>query len=81
MVESNTSSNLFNLSDNAINALKKYDLVQQIINLRGEVIVDPDLRNLCDQISSLSENITKLKKRQTSKSIVNTLLLEWSTVN
>ena len=60
MVESNTSSNLFNLSDNAINALKKSDLVQQIINLRGKVIVDPDLRNLCDQISSLSENITKL---------------------
>ena len=60
MVESNTSSNLFNLSDNGINAMKKADLVQQIINLRGKVIVDSDLRNLCDQISSLSETITKL---------------------
>ena len=60
MVEINTSSNLFNLSDNAINALKKTDLVQQIINLRGKVIVDSDLRNLCDQISNLSETITKL---------------------
>ena len=60
MAESNTPSNLFNLSDNAISALKKTDLVQQIINLRGNVIVDSDLRNLCDQISNLSETITKL---------------------
>ena len=60
MVESNTLSNLFNLSDNAINALKKADLVQQIINLRGKIIVDTDLWNLCDQISSLPETITKL---------------------
>ena len=60
MVESNTSSNLFNLSDNTISALKKADLVQQIINLRGKVIVDSDLRNLCDQISNFSETITKL---------------------
>ena len=54
MVESNTSSNLFNLLDNAISALKK------IINLRGKVIVDSGLCNLCDQISNLSETITKL---------------------
>ena len=61
MVESNTSSNLFNLSDNAINALKKADLVQQLMNLRGKVIIiDSNLRNLCDQISSLSETISKL---------------------
>ena len=60
IVESNTSNNLFNLSDNTISELTKADLVQQIINLRGKVIVDSDLRNLCDQISNLSETITKL---------------------
>ena len=60
MVENNASSNLFNLSDNAISAMKKADLVQQIINLRGKVIVESGLRNLCDQISNLSETITKL---------------------
>ena len=60
IVESNTSNNLFNLSDNTISALTKADLVQQIINLRGKVIVDSDIRNLCDQISNLSETITKL---------------------
>ena len=60
MVESNTSSNLLKLSDNAISALKKADLVQRIICLRGKIIVDSDLRNFCDQISNLSETITKL---------------------
>ena len=60
MIESNTSSNLFNLSGNTISALKKPHLVQQITNLRGRVIVNPDLWNLCDQISSLSETLTKL---------------------
>ena len=60
MVEGNTSTNQFNISDNAISALKKADLVQQFINLSKKVIVNSDLRNLCDQISSLSETITKL---------------------
>ena len=60
MVESNTCGNLFNLLDNAFSALKKVDLVQQIISLKGKVIVDYDLRNLCDQISNLSETITKI---------------------
>ena len=35
-------------------------MIQQIINLRGKVIVNSDLRNLCDQISNLCETITKL---------------------
>ena len=60
MRSSNTSSTLFNLSDNAISALKKADPVQQIISLRGKVIVDSDLRNLCNQISNLPETIKKL---------------------
>ena len=34
MVEGNTPSNLFNLSEKAISVLRKADLVQQIINLR-----------------------------------------------
>ena len=60
MVKKTTSSNLFYLSDNAISALKKADLVQQTINLQGKVIVDSDLQNLCDQVSNLNETITKL---------------------
>ena len=59
-VESNASSNQSNLLDNAISALKKIYLVQQIIILKGKVIVDPDLCNLCDHILNLSGKITKL---------------------
>ena len=40
--------------------LEKADLVQQIISLRGNIIVDSNLRNLCDKISNLSETITEL---------------------
>ena len=39
------------LSDNAISSFKKVDLVQQNVNLKGKVLVDSDLRNLCAQIS------------------------------
>ena len=61
MVGSNTSSNLFNLSDNAINALRKLIWFSKLSGkLRGKVIIDSDLQNYCDQISSLSETITKL---------------------
>ena len=54
------SSNLFNLLDNAISALKKADLVQKITSLRGKAITDSDLQNLCNQISNLVETTTEL---------------------
>lgn len=80
MVEINTSSNLFNLSDNVISTLKKANLVQQTINFRGRVIIDSALQNLCDQISNLSETITKLA--MTNQQINSELLLlKWSTAN
>ena len=78
MIESNISSNLFNLSDNAINALKKTDLIQQIINLRWKVIVDSDLQNLFDEISNLPETITKLA---TVKQQINSKLAIVKVVN
>ena len=52
MVESNTSSNLFNLSCSTVNALKKTDLVQQIDSRRRKAIINSDLPNLYDQISN-----------------------------
>ena len=73
MDESNTSSNLFNLSDNAVRALKKADMVQQIINLRGKVILNSDLRILCDQISNLSE-IQQINSELAIVKVVNSKL-------
>ena len=54
------NTNLFNLSESAINAIKKPQLVQKIIALKGKVIMDSDISNLCNQISKLSDTISQL---------------------
>ena len=54
------TTNLFELSFDAINAMKKKDLVSKIEKLKGKLIVDNNIKNLCDQVSRLSENLTKL---------------------
>ena len=52
--------NLFELSFEEINVMKKRDLVSKIEKLKGKFIVDNNIKNLCDQVSRLSENVTKL---------------------
>ena len=52
--------NLFELSFDAINAMKKKDLVSKIEKLKGKVIVDNNTKNLCEQVSCLSKNLAKL---------------------
>ena len=54
MVENTT--NFFELSFDAISALKKKDLVSEIKKLKRKVIVDNNIKNLSDQASRLSEN-------------------------
>ena len=54
------NANLFTLSESAINAIKKPDLVQKIIALKGKVIADSDISNLCNQISKLNDTISQL---------------------
>ena len=58
MAESTT--NLFELSFDEINAMKKKDLIREIKKLKGKVVVDNNIKNLCDQVSCLSENHVKL---------------------
>ena len=58
MAESTT--NLFELSFDEINAMKKKELVSKIEKLKGKVIVDNNIKNLCYQVSRLSENLAKL---------------------
>ena len=58
MAESTT--NLLELSFSEINAMKKKDLVREIEKLKGKVAVDNIIKNLCDQVSRLSENLAKL---------------------
>ena len=54
------NSNLFSLSESTISAIKKPELVQKIIALKGKVIVDADISNLCSQISKLNNTISQL---------------------
>ena len=54
------NTNLFNLSESAINAIKKPELVQKIIALKRKVTVDSDISNLCNQISKLNDTISQL---------------------
>ena len=58
MVESTT--NLFKLSFNENNTMKKKDLVSKNEKLKWKVAVDNNIKNLCDQVSCLSENLAKL---------------------
>ena len=54
------STNLFELSFDAINTMKKKDLVSRIEKLKGKVIVDNNIKNLCDQASQMTENLANL---------------------
>ena len=54
------TTNLFTLSETAINAIKKPELVQKIIALKGKVIMDSDISNLCNQILKLNDTISQL---------------------
>ena len=48
-ISGNGDQNLFDLSGNAINQLKKPKLVKKILELKGRVTVDADIRGLCNQ--------------------------------
>ena len=45
-----SSTNVLNLFQSALNSLRESDLVQKIIHLKGKVIVGTDLHKLSDQI-------------------------------
>ena len=53
-----SATNLLELSFDEINAMKKKDL--EIEKLKGKVVVDINIKNLCDQVSRLSENLAQL---------------------
>ena len=43
-----SSTNISNLSGSALNSLKKSDLVQKILDLKGKIIIDTDLLKLSE---------------------------------
>ena len=54
------TTNLFKLSFDAINAMKKKDLANEIEKLKEKVVVDNNTKALCDQVSRSSENLAKV---------------------
>ena len=55
-----SSTNILNLSESALNLLKKSYLVQNILDLKGKVVVDADLHKLCEKIESLTESMNQI---------------------
>ena len=53
-------TNLYDLSYDQINAMKKKDLVNHIESLKGKVTVDANIKKLCDEISQLSTSVNNL---------------------
>ena len=52
--------NLFYFTYDAINAIKKKDLVDYIEKMKGKVVADNQILNLCSKILDLSENVKSL---------------------
>ena len=68
-----SSTNILNLWELALNSLKKSDLVQKILDLKGKVIVDTDLHKLSDQIQKLTEAIDQVSL-ENSKFIIELVI-------
>ena len=73
--------NLFDLTYDAINPIKKKDLVDYIEKMNGKVVADNQIQNLCSEIANLSNNVKSLvstNERLTSEltvvKIVNSIL-------
>ena len=71
-------TNLFHLSYDQINAMKKKDLVNRIENLRGKVTVDATVKELCNEISQLSTSVNNL---MTENGKISSQLMVVSNVN
>ena len=52
--------NLFDLPYDAINAIKKKDLVDYIEKMKGKVVADNQIQNLCNEIANLFDNVNSL---------------------
>ena len=78
MVESST--NILNLSESALNSLKKLDLIQKILDRKGKVVIDDDLHKLCEKIEGLTrmnQIVVENKKRQSYIAIVKSIKKNW----
>ena len=63
--------NLFELSYDDMNAMKKRDVVDQIEKMKGKVVVGSHVKDLCHQIEKLTEKLNDVVA--TNEKITNEL--------
>ena len=71
-------TNLFDLSYDQINTMKKKDLVNHIERLKGKVTADATIKKLCNEISQLSTSVNKL---MTENGKISSQMMVVSTAN
>ena len=69
-----SSTNILNLSESALNSLKKLDLIQKILDLEEKAVIYTDMHKLCEKIERLTETMNRIvaenKKLQSDIAIV-----------
>ena len=55
-----SSTNTLNLSESALISLKKPDISQKILYLKGKVVTEADLHKLCEIIERLTESMSQI---------------------
>ena len=53
-------ANLLETSYNDIDSMRKKDLVEQIEKMKGKVIFDSHVKDLCNQIEKLTESLNQV---------------------
>ena len=57
---SNDYVNLFDLTYDVFNAIKKKDLIDYVENMMNKVVTENQVQNLCSEIANLSDNVKSL---------------------
>ena len=53
-------ANLFDMTECAINALKKPEIVKKIIELKDKVVVREDMKSFCTHLKGLTDTVNQL---------------------
>ena len=56
--------NLFEMTESAINALKKPEIVKMIIELKDKAVVGEEIKSLCTQIKELTDTVNQLLSKK-----------------
>ena len=52
--------NLFDMTESAINPLKKQEIVKKIMELKDKAVVGEEIKSLCSHIKELTDTVNQL---------------------